>query len=79
MSVMTDAAADRALKARHRALWALGDYTAVATEIIPSLGRVLVDACRHRAGPARARRRSRVRQRGHPGRAGWCAGWSPAT
>ena len=32
------------LKARHRALWALGDYPAVATELIPSLGPVLVAA-----------------------------------
>ena len=37
--------ADQALKARHRAMWALGDYHAVATEIIPSLGPVLVEAC----------------------------------
>jgi SAM-dependent methyltransferase len=37
--------ADQALKAKHRAMWALGDYHAVATEIIPSLGRVLVEAC----------------------------------
>jgi SAM-dependent methyltransferase len=36
--------ADRALKARHRAMWALGDYHAVATEIIADLGPVLVDA-----------------------------------
>ncbi len=32
------AEADRALKAKHRAMWALGDYPAVAAEIIPSLG-----------------------------------------
>lgn len=44
MTVVPDVAADQALKARHRALWALGDYTAVATRIIPSLGPVLVDA-----------------------------------
>ncbi|RCG24506.1 class I SAM-dependent methyltransferase [Sphaerisporangium album] len=37
--------ADRALKARHRDMWALGDYPAVAAEIIPDLGAVLVDAC----------------------------------
>jgi ubiquinone/menaquinone biosynthesis C-methylase UbiE len=37
--------ADRALKARHRAMWALGDYPALADEIIPDLGRVLTDAC----------------------------------
>ena len=34
--------ADRALKARHRTMWALGDYPAVATQLIPDLGRVLV-------------------------------------
>lgn len=44
MTATTDVAADQTLKARHRALWALGDYTAVATQIIPSLGPVLVDA-----------------------------------
>jgi SAM-dependent methyltransferase len=37
--------ADRALKAKHRAMWALGDYPAVATQIIPELGRTLVAAC----------------------------------
>ena len=37
--------ADRALKARHRAMWALGDYPALADEIIPDLGGVLVSAC----------------------------------
>jgi ubiquinone/menaquinone biosynthesis C-methylase UbiE len=36
--------ADRALKARHRAMWALGDYPAVASQLIPELGRVLVAA-----------------------------------
>ena len=34
--------ADRALKAKHRIVWALGDYAAVAREVIPELGRVLV-------------------------------------
>jgi SAM-dependent methyltransferase len=38
--------ADRALKTKHRAMWALGDYNAVATELIAPLGPVLVDACR---------------------------------
>lgn len=38
--------ADAQLKARHAAMWALGDYAAVAREVIPELGRVLVDACR---------------------------------
>jgi SAM-dependent methyltransferase len=40
-----DTAADAALKARHRALWGLGDYPAVANEVIPALGPVLVQAC----------------------------------
>jgi SAM-dependent methyltransferase len=40
----TSTDADRALKSRHRAMWALGDYPAVATEVIPSLGPVLVMA-----------------------------------
>jgi SAM-dependent methyltransferase len=43
-------AADRALKARHRTMWALGDYPAVATEVIPELGPVLVDAAGVRRG-----------------------------
>lgn len=42
--------ADRALKAKHRAMWALGDYPAVASEIIPALGPVLVEACGVRRG-----------------------------
>jgi SAM-dependent methyltransferase len=44
MTTDTSADADTALKARHRAMWALGDYHAVATEIIPDLGPVLVQA-----------------------------------
>jgi SAM-dependent methyltransferase len=42
--------ADRALKAKHRALWASGDYPAVAAELIPGLGPELVRACGVRAG-----------------------------
>jgi len=42
--------ADVALKAKHRAMWALGDYHAVATEIIPALGPVLVEAAGISAG-----------------------------
>jgi SAM-dependent methyltransferase len=41
---MTTTQTDTDLKARHRAMWALGDYHAVATEIIPDLGPVLVRA-----------------------------------
>jgi ubiquinone/menaquinone biosynthesis C-methylase UbiE len=47
----TDAAqADRALKAKHRAMWAAGDYSAVAAEVIPGLGEVLVAASGIRPG-----------------------------
>ncbi len=42
--------ADRALKAKHRAMWALGDYPAVASDIIPHLGSVLVEAVRVKHG-----------------------------
>jgi SAM-dependent methyltransferase len=35
---------DTALKAKHRAMWSMGDYPAVATEVIASLGPVLVEA-----------------------------------
>jgi ubiquinone/menaquinone biosynthesis C-methylase UbiE len=41
---------DVALKAKHRAMWALGDYPAVAAEIIPELGIALVEACGISAG-----------------------------
>src|ERR1700691_2418757 len=42
--------ADRALKDKHRAMWALGDYPALAADIIPGLGQILADACKVRAG-----------------------------
>lgn len=42
--------ADRAVKAKHRALWASGDYPAVAAELIPRLGPELVEACGVRTG-----------------------------
>jgi SAM-dependent methyltransferase len=32
------------IKTKHRALWVLGDYDRVATEVVAPLGRVLVDA-----------------------------------
>jgi SAM-dependent methyltransferase len=42
MTQTTDA--DVALKTKHRAMWALGDYPAVAAEIIPELGEAIVAA-----------------------------------
>jgi SAM-dependent methyltransferase len=37
--------ADQALKSKHRAMWALGDYPKLARAMIPDLGAVLVEAC----------------------------------
>jgi ubiquinone/menaquinone biosynthesis C-methylase UbiE len=42
--------ADRVLKAKQRALWASGDYPAVAAELIPEFGPEIVRACGIRAG-----------------------------
>lgn len=39
-----------AVRTKHRALWALGDYPAVATEVVPALGPILVDAAGVRPG-----------------------------
>ena len=41
---LTSEQADAALKNKHRTMWALGDYPAVATEVISDLGPVLVEA-----------------------------------
>ncbi len=49
MSVTTTPAGPD-LKAKHRAMWASGDYADVAERVIPSLGPVLVEACGIRAG-----------------------------
>lgn len=38
------------LKARHRAMWALGDYGRVADELVPDVGRAVADACRIQPG-----------------------------
>jgi SAM-dependent methyltransferase len=48
--VIDAVSADQTLKGKHRAMWALGDYPAVATEIIPELGAILVGAAGVRAG-----------------------------
>jgi SAM-dependent methyltransferase len=37
---------DQALKAKHRSMWALGDYPELAVDLISSLGPTLVEACR---------------------------------
>lgn len=38
------------LKAKHRAMWAFGNYPTVADTVIPQLGATLVDACGLRSG-----------------------------
>ena len=48
MSTATDE--DRELKSKHRTMWGLGNYTAVATEVIASLGPMLVEAAGVAAG-----------------------------
>jgi SAM-dependent methyltransferase len=45
-----DVGADRALKDKHRAMWALGDYPAVAADLVGPLGPRVVDAAR--VGPS---------------------------
>jgi ubiquinone/menaquinone biosynthesis C-methylase UbiE len=40
----TPADADRALKAKHRSMWAMGDYPTLAADLLPELGRTLVEA-----------------------------------
>lgn len=44
------AAADKTLKAKHRQMWALGDYPSVAAGLVPDLGHVLARACDVRPG-----------------------------
>lgn len=41
-----DVALDVRIKSAHRQIWASGDYPAVASEVIPELGAVLVRALR---------------------------------
>jgi SAM-dependent methyltransferase len=52
MTVQTSSTSEagRALKAKHRAMWAFGNYPAVATDLVSSLGPILVGACQIQAG-----------------------------
>jgi ubiquinone/menaquinone biosynthesis C-methylase UbiE len=51
MTELVDAVeADRALKTRLRTMWALGDYPAVASEVVAGLGPALVEAVGVRPG-----------------------------
>ncbi len=62
MSNVDDIEADRALKTKHKALWSLGDYPAVAAEVIPATGPMLVAGVRHHGRPAGAGRWGRLGQ-----------------
>ena len=42
--------ADRALKTKHRAMWAMGDYPTVVTDVVAPLGPILVDAAGIKSG-----------------------------
>ena len=44
MTTTVDTALDAQIKSAHRRMWASGDYPAVASEVIPELGAVLVQA-----------------------------------
>ena len=50
MSTTETRAADQQIKSKHRAMWASGDYAAVAAELIPELGPALVAAAGVRSG-----------------------------
>lgn len=50
MTAQIDKTADLELKQKHRALWALGDYPRLASEVIPALGPRLVEAVGIRRG-----------------------------
>lgn len=50
MSTTETMAADQQIKSKHRAMWASGDYAAVAAELIPELGPALVAAAGVRSG-----------------------------
>jgi ubiquinone/menaquinone biosynthesis C-methylase UbiE len=51
MTAVEDSA-DRELKARHRSMWAMGDYPAVAADVIPLLGTRLIEASGVKKGDA---------------------------
>jgi 2-polyprenyl-3-methyl-5-hydroxy-6-metoxy-1,4-benzoquinol methylase len=44
-STASQADADHALKAKHRSMWASGDYPRLAADLLPELGEVLVQPC----------------------------------
>ncbi len=49
-TAITDTDEDRALKSKHATMWALGNYAAVASDVIAALGPVVVEAAGITAG-----------------------------
>src|SRR5262245_1856767 len=47
---VTPTATSQPIKLKHKAMWAFGDYDRVATDVIPELGHVIVDAAGIEAG-----------------------------
>ena len=60
----------QAVAAKHRAMWASGDYPKLATELVAPLGPVLVAGHWHRTGRSSARRGGGHRKRGDSRRGG---------
>lgn len=50
MTTITATDEDRALKAKHRGIWASGDYPRVANDLVRELGPILVQACEVKPG-----------------------------
>ena len=50
MTQQTTPPTDTEVKAKHRAMWAFGDYDDVAVNLIPDLGQAVADACRIQQG-----------------------------
>ncbi len=50
MTQQTTPPTDTEVKAKHRAMWAFGDYDDVAVNLIPDLGQAVADACRIQPG-----------------------------
>jgi ubiquinone/menaquinone biosynthesis C-methylase UbiE len=46
----TPSTTDTELKAKHRSMWAAGNYAAVAEQLIPDAGQAVADACRVQQG-----------------------------
>jgi 2-polyprenyl-3-methyl-5-hydroxy-6-metoxy-1,4-benzoquinol methylase len=49
-TIETPGPTDQQVKSKHRAMWASGDYAAVARDLVAELGPALVAACDVRAG-----------------------------